>query len=74
MHDSFKNKHILPKKMQEKGFIVRFRFVNNNIHTEMKQSKVSPQEAIGLLEMAKSQILSNLEKGRKEIFQTSQRR
>ena len=40
-----------------------------NIKTQMKTENVSPQEAIGLLEMAKSEILDNLKKGRKDIFQ-----
>ncbi len=56
------------KKIMDRLFEVKFRIVNNNIQTEMKQKNVSPQEAIGLLEMAKNQIMENLSKGRKEIF------
>lgn len=59
--------------MQEREFIIRFRIIQHNIQTEMKQKNISPQEAIGLLEMAKSQILDNLAKGRKEIFQSQKR-
>lgn len=52
----------------EKEFAVRFRIVEGNIETQMKQQNVSPQEAIGLLEMAKSQLLENLSKNRKDVF------
>ena len=34
----------------------------------MHTTQVGPQEALGLLEMAKDQILGNLRKGRQEIF------
>jgi len=52
----------------EKEFAVRFKVRNGNIETQMKQQNISPQEAIGLLEMAKSQLLDNLSKNRKDIF------
>jgi len=52
----------------EKIFAVKFKFVGNNIQTQVSNKNVSPQEAIGLLEMAKSQILEGISKGRKEIF------
>ncbi|MBU4351507.1 MAG: hypothetical protein KKA65_01700 [Nanoarchaeota archaeon] len=52
----------------DRSFEIKFRVIDNNIQTEIKQKNISPQEAIGLLEMAKSQILENLAKGRKEIF------
>ncbi len=55
----------------EKEFAVRFKIVDGNIETQMKQQNVSPQEAIGLLEMAKSQLLENLAKNRKDIFSGS---
>ena len=45
-----------------------FKFVGKNIQVHMHTNNVNPQEAIGLLEMAKDQILSNLRKGRQEIF------
>ena len=54
---------------QQKVFILRVDVTSNNIQTSMKTENVSPQEAIGLLEMAKDQILDNLKKGRKDIFQ-----
>lgn len=54
--------------MEKKAFLLRFDLNHNNIQTQMKTQNVSPQEAIGLLEMAKDQILDNLKKGRKDIF------
>jgi len=59
--------------MEERVFMIRFRINNQNIQTEISNKNISPQEAIGLLEMAKGQILDNLAKGRKEIFQTTKR-
>lgn len=55
----------------EKEFAVRFKIINNNIETQMKQQNVSPQEAIGLLEMAKAQLLEGLSKNRKDVFSGS---
>lgn len=54
--------------MGGKSFAVRFKVEQENIQTEMHTQNISPQEAIGLLEMAKSQILENLAQGRKEVF------
>lgn len=54
---------------EQKIFLLRVDVVPNNIQTSMKTQNVSPQEAIGFLEMAKDQILDNLRKGRKDIFQ-----
>ena len=56
-------------KMKKKSFLLRFDVNPGNIQTQMKTQNISPQEAIGLLEMAKGQILDNLKKGRKDIFQ-----
>lgn len=55
--------------MKNKTLMLRFDVLDGNIKTSMKTENVSPQEAIGLLEMAKNQILTNLEKGRKDVFQ-----
>jgi len=55
--------------MIKKSFLLRFDVDAGNIKTQMKTQNISPQEAIGLLEMAKDQILDNLKKGRKDIFQ-----
>ncbi|MBU2637956.1 MAG: hypothetical protein KJ955_03220 [Nanoarchaeota archaeon] len=54
--------------MGERSFAVRFKVEQENIQTEMHTQNISPQEAVGLLEMAKSQILENLAQGRKEVF------
>lgn len=52
-----------------KVFLLRVDVMPNNIQTSMKTQNVSPQEAIGFLEIAKDQILDNLKQGRKDIFQ-----
>ncbi len=54
--------------MKQRMFAVRFDIDNNNIKTSMKTENVTPQEALGLLDMAKDQILDNLKKGRKDLF------
>ena len=53
---------------KEKELIVKFKVINNNIQTQVTTKNVSPQEAIGLLETAKDQLLENLRKNRKELF------
>jgi hypothetical protein len=57
----------------KKNLILRFDIDNGNIKTSMKTENVSPQEALGLLEMAKDQILDNLKKSRKDIFQMTKK-
>ncbi|MDP3764911.1 MAG: hypothetical protein Q8R04_00205 [Nanoarchaeota archaeon] len=54
---------------QQKVFLLRVDVMTNNIQTSMKTQNVTPQEAIGFLEMAKDQILDNVKQGRKDIFQ-----
>ena len=54
--------------MEEKVFTVRFIIQDGQIRTEMHTQKVNQQEALGLLEMAKTQILDSLKQGRQEIF------
>ena len=54
---------------EQKVFLLRVDVTANNIQTTMKTQNVTPQEAIGFLEMAKDQILDNLKQGRKDIFQ-----
>lgn len=54
---------------EQKVFLLRVDVMPNNIQTSMKTKNVTPQEAIGFLEMAKDQILDNLKQGRKDIFQ-----
>jgi|TARA_Y100000310_G_C20602332_1_gene773708 hypothetical protein len=55
--------------MKNKTLILKFDVLDDNIKTSMKTENVSPQEALGMLEMTKNQILTNLEKGRKDVFQ-----
>ena len=54
---------------EQKVFLLRVDVMTNNIQTSMKTQNVTPQEAIGFLEMAKDQILDNVKQGRKDIFQ-----
>ena len=54
---------------KKKLLLLRFDITEDNIKTSMKTEEVSPQEALGLLDMAKDQILDNLKKSRKDIFQ-----
>ena len=54
---------------EQKVFLLRFDVMANNIQTSMKTQNVTPQEAIGFLEMAKDQILDNIKQGRKDVFQ-----
>ena len=54
---------------EQKVFLLRVDVSTNNIQTSMKTQNVTPQEAIGFLEIAKDQILDNLKQGRKDIFQ-----
>ncbi len=55
--------------MENKSFEVKFVLdKNNNIQTQISNKGVSPTEAIGLLEMVKDQMMDNLRKGRKNMF------
>ena len=54
---------------EQKAFMLRVDVLPENIQTTMKTQNVTPQEAIGFLEIAKSQILDNIKQGRKDIFQ-----
>jgi len=57
---------------EEKIFAVKF-IVGPQIQTQVKSQNVSPIEAIGLLEMAKDQMLNNLRKGTKNVFDVQKR-
>jgi hypothetical protein len=63
----------MEKTNDKKIFAVQFNIIGNQIQTQMKMDKVSPQEAIGLLEMAKDQILEKLKTGRKDVFEASKK-
>ena len=54
---------------KKKLLLLRFDITEDNIKTSMKTENVSPQETLGLLDMAKDQVLDNLKKSRKDIFQ-----
>ena len=55
------------KQNNDREFAIKF-VLKENISTQMQIKNVSPQEAIGLLEMAKDQIMENVRKGRKNVF------
>ncbi len=48
--------------------MVKFSLIEGNIQTQLQNKNVSLQEALGLLDMAKFQILETLAKGKKEVF------
>lgn len=60
-------------KDKQRVFVVRFIFHENNIQVQTQSSNVSPQESLGLLDMAKDQILDNLKKSRSEMYYTESR-
>jgi hypothetical protein len=51
----------------QKAFAVRFIF-GKGIQTQIESKNVPPVEAIGLLEMAKDQLMSNIRKGTQNVF------
>ena len=59
----------MEENSKNKMMVLRFDISENNIKTTMKTENVSPQEALGLLDMAKDQIMDNLKKSRKDVFQ-----
>lgn len=63
----------MDNKGTEKIFALKFSLEKGNIKTQIHSKNISPQEAIGLLETAKDQILENMRKGRKEIFKSSKK-
>lgn len=52
---------------EEREMTIRF-ILKSNISTQLQIKNVSPHEAIGLLEMAKDQIMENIRKGRTNVF------
>ena len=56
---------------KDKVFAIKFSLDEGNIKTQIHSKNVNAQEAVGLLEIAKDQILENVRKGRKEIFKSS---
>ena len=49
-------------KSAAKGYAIKFLFKDNQIQIQMQANQVSPHEMIGLLEMAKKQILDGMQK------------
>ena len=60
----------MEEQSTNKVFAIKFDIKPNNIQTQIQNQNVSPHEALGLLEMAKQQILDNLKKSTKEIFKS----
>lgn len=58
---------------KEKVFAIRFTVKDKGIQTQMQTKNVSHQEMIGLLEMAKDEILDNVKAGRKQVFKASKK-
>lgn len=50
-----------------KGLTIRFS-VDKNIRTQIQSQNISPQEAIGLLEMAKDQLMKKLRDNTQNVF------
>jgi hypothetical protein len=47
----------------QKAYAIKFLFKENQIQIQMQAKGVSPHEMIGLLEMAKKQIMDGMNKG-----------
>ena len=52
----------------EKLFMVKFVVKNGKMATKMTSKNMTPQESLGLLDIAKQQILDGLKDNKKEIF------
>lgn len=57
---------------EEKMFTVKFIVKDGKMATKVSSKNMSPQESIGLLEIAKQQILDGLKVNKKELFRGSQ--
>jgi hypothetical protein len=56
---------------EDKLFMVKFVVKNGKMATKMSSKNMTPQETIGLLEVAKQQILDGLKQNKKEVFRGS---
>lgn len=56
---------------EEKTFEVKFVIKKGNIATKVETKNISPHECVGLLEIAKQQILNGLGASKKEVFRES---
>ncbi|MDP3918693.1 MAG: hypothetical protein Q8Q35_02195 [Nanoarchaeota archaeon] len=59
------------EEQEEKLFMVKFVVKNGKMATKMSSKNMSPQETVGLLEIAKQQILDGLKQNKKEVFRGS---
>ena len=57
---------------QERIFELKFIIKDGNIATKVETKNISPQECVGLLEIAKQQIIKDLEANKKEVFRGTQ--
>ena len=48
--------------------MIRFTVKDGKMATEMSTKNMSPQESIGLLEIAKQQLLDSVKENKKEVF------
>ncbi len=56
---------------EDKIFIIKFIVKDGKMATKMSSKNMAPQETVGLLEIAKQQILDGLKENKKEIFRGS---
>ncbi len=57
---------------EDKSFEIKFIIKKGNIATKVETKNISPQECLGLLDIAKQQILNSLDASKKEVFRRSQ--
>lgn len=55
----------------EKVFLIKFLVKDGNIVTKASSKNLAPHEIVGLLEVAKQQVLDGLKQQKKEVFQGS---
>ncbi|MDP3727944.1 MAG: hypothetical protein Q8R18_00675 [bacterium] len=53
---------------ESKVFVIKFVVKDGKMATKMSSKNMAPQETVGLLEIAKQQILDGLKENKKEIF------
>ncbi|MAG78644.1 hypothetical protein CL616_04745 [archaeon] len=51
-----------------KDFVIQFKIKNGRIATKMTSKNLQVQEKLGLLEIAKQQILDEIKKTKRDIF------
>lgn len=56
---------------EDKVFVIKFVVKNGKMATKMSSKNLAPQETVGLLEIAKQQILDGLKENKKEVFRGS---